>query len=66
MEKYRMSEEAYERKKQYNLERNNELTKLFSARLPKEEYQELCEFLKQVGMNKADFVRWAYDKLRED
>jgi hypothetical protein len=60
-----LSKEALENKSKYNLERNKELTKLFCARLPKEEYKELCDYLKQVNMNKAEFVRWAFDKLRE-
>ena len=33
--------------------------------LSKKEYQELCDYLKLNGMNKAEFVRWAFDKLRE-
>lgn len=59
-----LSEKARKNKIAYNLKRNNETTKLFMARLPKEEYQELCEYLKASGMNKAEFVRWAFDKLR--
>lgn len=61
-----LSREALQRKKEYNVKRNKELTKTFSARLPKEEYKIICDYLQQVGMNKADFVRWAFDKLRED
>jgi predicted DNA-binding protein len=61
-----LSRAALQKKREYNVKRNKELTKTFSARLPKEEYQELCEYLQQIGMNKADFVRWAFDKLRED
>ena len=61
-----LSKKALENKKKYNIKRNKELTKQFSARLPKEEYNLLCEYLKTVGMNKAEFVRWAFDKLRED
>lgn len=59
-----LSKKAKEKKKLYNIKRNKELTQLFCARLPKEEYKELCDFLKAVGMNKAEFVRWAYEKLR--
>lgn len=61
-----LSRKALENKKKYNVKRNKELTRQFCARLPKEEYNQLCEYLKQVGMNKAEFVRWAFDKLRED
>lgn len=60
-----LSKEALQNKSKYNLERNKELTKLFCARLPKEEYKELCDYLKTQGMNKAEFVRWAYEKLKE-
>lgn len=60
-----LSRKALENKRKYNVKRNKELTKLFCARLPKEEYKLLCDYLQQVGMNKADFVRWAFNKLRE-
>ena len=61
-----LSKEALEHKRAYNRKRNKELTNLFSARLPKEEYAELCELLKIAGMNKTEFVRWAYEKLRQE
>lgn len=61
-----LSKEARKNKVAYNMKRNNELTSLFRARLSKQEYNELCEYLKSIGMNKAEFIRWAYDKLRED
>ena len=61
-----LSKKAKEKKKLYNMKRNKELTQLFCARLPKEEYNELCDYLKLVKMNKAEFVRWAYNKLREE
>ncbi len=61
-----LSRKALENKRAYNRKRNKELTNLFSARLKKEEYKELCDYLEQVGMNKADFVRWAFDKLRSE
>ena len=61
----RLSEQARQNKVAYNIKRNNELTALFRARLSKKEYQELCDYLKLNGMNKAEFVRWAFDKLRE-
>lgn len=61
-----LSKKAKENKRIYNVKRNKRLTKTFSSRLPKEEYEELCEYLKLTGMNKAEFIRWAYDKLREE
>lgn len=61
-----LSKFARDNKTKYNMERNKELTKLLCARLPKEEYKEICEYLQQIKMNKAEFVRWAYNKLREE
>ena len=61
-----LSEQARKNKVAYNAKRNKELTTLFSVRLPKEEYNDICDYLKIVEMNKAEFVRWAYDKLREE
>lgn len=61
-----LSREARKKKIAYNIKRNNEKTDVFRARLPKEEYNEICEYLKVVGMNKAEFIRWAYNKLREN
>jgi hypothetical protein len=61
-----LSKKALEHKREYNRKRTRELLKTFSATLPKEEYQEISDYLLQVGMNKAEFVRWAYDKLREE
>lgn len=61
-----LSKKALEHKREYNRKRTRELLKTFSATLPKEEYQEISDYLTQVGMNKAEFIRWAYDKLREE
>ena len=61
-----LSEKARKHKVEYNIKRNKKFTTLFSARLPKDEYNQLCDYLKANGMNKAEFIRWAYDKLRED
>lgn len=60
-----LSRKALEHKREYNKKRNKELTKVFSARLPKEEYNEICEYLKKIEMNKAEFVRWAYFELKK-
>lgn len=61
-----LSEKARKNKIAYNIKRNNEMTALFRARLSKEEYNQLCEYLQSINMNKAEFIRWAFDKLRED
>lgn len=60
-----LSRKALEHKREYNRKRTRELYKTFSASLPKEEHKQLCDYLAQVGMNKTEFVRWAFDKLRE-
>lgn len=60
-----LSKAALEHKREYNRKRTKELLKTFSATLTKEEYKEICEYLQTIGMNKSEFVRWAYDKLRE-
>ncbi len=61
-----LSEKARKHKVAYNIKRNKELYTKFAVNLPKQEYNELCDYLKSVGMNKAEFIRWAFDKLRED
>lgn len=62
----RLSEKARKNKVAYNVKRSKELYKQFSVKLLKEEYAELCDYLQSVGMNKAEFIRWAFDKLREE
>ena len=61
-----LSEKARKNKVAYNIKRNKRLYTKFSANLFKEEYNCLCDFLNQIGMNKAEFIRWAYDKIREE
>lgn len=61
-----LSERARKNKVAYNVRRNKELYKQFSVKLPKDEYNLLCDYLKVSGINKAEFIRWAFDKLRED
>lgn len=61
-----LSRKALERKREYNRLRTKELCKTFSANLKKEEYQEIVDYLQSVGMNKVEFIRWAFDKLKED
>ncbi len=61
-----LSRKALENKRAYNRQRTKELCKTFSATLKKEEYNQICEYLQSIGMNKAEFIRWAFDKLRED
>lgn len=60
-----LSEQARKNKIAYNIKRNKEINKQFVTNLKKEEYKEITDYLKSIGMNKAEFIRWAYDKLRE-
>ena len=61
-----LSEEARKRKVAYNVKRTKELYKQFSVKLLIPEYEEICDYLKQMKMNKAEFIRWAYDKLKQE
>jgi hypothetical protein len=60
-----LSKAALEKKRAYNRKRTKELFKTFSATLPKEEYNEICDYLKSIEMNKVEFVRWAYEELKK-
>lgn len=60
-----LSEQARKNKIAYNIKRNKEINKQFVTNLKKEEYKEITDYLKSINMNKAEFIRWAYDKLRE-
>ena len=61
-----LSEKARKNKVAYNVKRNRLLYKQFKTNLPIEEYNLICDYLKSCGMNKAEFIRWAFDKLREN
>lgn len=59
-----LSEKAKANKNAYNVKRNKEINKQFVTNLKKEEYAEIVEYINSIGMNKAQFVRWAYNKLK--
>lgn len=61
----RLSEQARKNKVAYNMKRNKELNQLFVTSLKKEEYEEIFNYLQSIGMNKAEFVRWAYEELKK-
>ena len=63
-EKDRMSPEAYQNKMKYNTNYLKENYKKISASLPVKEADEITEYLKSIKMNKAEFKRWAYEKLK--
>lgn len=60
-----LSKQAKKNKVAYNMERNKELYGKFQTLLPKEEFKSLNEYLQSIGMNKAEFVRWAYEELKK-
>lgn len=59
-----LSEEAKRKKIIYNIERKKRLYKKFATDLLKPEYNEICDYLKSQGINKAEFIRWAYNELK--
>ena len=61
-----LTAEGKRAKNDYIREYNRERKRIFSARLYKDEYEEICDYLKQMKMNKAEFIRWAYDKLKQE
>lgn len=60
-----MKDETKRAKNDYIREYNKEHKRIFSARLYKEEYEEIDELIKKRGMNKAQFIRYAAAKLKE-
>lgn len=60
-----LSEEAKRTRNNYIREYNKENKKIFSARLKNEDYNFICELLKEKKMNKAEFIRYAAEKLKE-
>lgn len=61
----RLSQQARKNKVAYNMKRNKELNHLFVTSLKKEEYNEIYTYLQSIGMNKAEFIRWAYNELKK-
>ena len=62
----RLSEKARKNKVAYNVKRNREKYSQFAVKLYKQDYNDLCDYLKTIGMNKTEFVKWAYEKLLEE
>lgn len=59
-----LSEEAKRKKTIYNIARKKKLYRKFAADLLIPEYNEICNYLKSQGINKAEFIRWAYNELK--
>lgn len=60
-----LTDEGKRAKNNYIREYNKEHKKIFSARIYKDEYEEICELIKNKGMNKAEFIRYAAAKIKE-
>jgi hypothetical protein len=60
-----VKDETKRRKNDYIRDYNKEHKRIFSARLYKDEYEEIDELIKKRGMNKAQFIRYAAAKLKE-
>lgn len=59
-----LNEKAFN-KKEYDYNYLKEHYGTFSAKLKKDETKKINELLKEKNMNKAEFVRWAYNKLKK-
>ena len=53
-------------KKKYNAEYDKLHKRKFAAALKIDEYAEIDEFLKRHNINKAQFVRLSYQRLKEE
>ena len=70
-ERERLSEEAYERKKEYNREyRRKYMEKnkivVFSIDLEANTNRELISLLAKKKMTRKDFILWAYEELKKE
>lgn len=48
-----------------NKDVREQATKQFNTRLPREECEEICAFLKRHGISKVDLIRVGYEKMKE-
>ncbi len=60
-----LSEQARKNKIAYNTKRTKELYTKFATNLPNAEYNEIIDYLQSIGMNKAEFIRFAYEELKK-
>lgn len=65
-ERDRLSPEALKNKIKYNIQYDKGHYKRFVARLKPEEYDSIDAFIKKKAISKAEFIRWAYDKLKKE
>lgn len=62
----KLSENAKNNKNKYIMEYTSKNTKQFSARFKLDEYEYINKKIKESGMNKAEFIRWAVEKLENE
>lgn len=62
----KLSENAKNNKNKYIMEYTSKNTKQFSARFKLDEYEYINNKIKESGMNKAEFIRWAVEKLENE
>ena len=48
-----------------NKDVRDQTTKQFNTRLPREECDEICAFLKKHGISKVDLIRVGYDQMKQ-
>ena len=58
----RQSRRKYEEK---NKEQRKETNSNFQTMIPREFYEEITAYLKEIGMTKVQFIKEAYELIRE-
>lgn len=48
-----------------NKEAREQATKQFNTRLPREECDEICAFLKRHGISKVELIREGYERMKK-
>ena len=59
----KLSENAKNNKNKYIMEYTSKNTKTLSARFKLDEYEYIDKKIKESGMNKSEFIRWAVEQL---
>lgn len=66
----KLSRQALENKRAYNRDyvkqyrENNDII-TFSTHIPREKANEIKEYINKKGMNKKEFILWAYEQLKQ-
>lgn len=62
--KEQRTEEGMKAKIDYITNWKKENVKTFSATIKKEEWDEITNYLNSINMNKAEFIRYAYELIK--